>query len=77
MRSPCPHGAVTHVRLSIYPDGGVARFRVHGECRPGPRLLTGTIDLAATENGGRVLDCSNRFLLPQQHPVAGKDTHHG
>ncbi|HET6666743.1 MAG TPA: allantoicase [Intrasporangium sp.] len=52
---------VTHVRLSIYPDGGVARLRVHGECRPDRRLLTGTIDLAAIENGGRVLDCSNRF----------------
>ena len=52
---------VTHVRLSIYPDGGVARFRVHGEARPDRRLLAGTIDLAAIENGGRVIDCSNRF----------------
>jgi allantoicase len=24
-------GPVTHVRLSIHPDGGVARFRVYGE----------------------------------------------
>jgi allantoicase len=52
---------VTHVRLSIYPDGGVARFRVHGEPRPHPALLTGTIDLAAAENGGRVVDCSDMF----------------
>jgi allantoicase len=52
---------VTHVRLSIYPDGGVARFRVHGEPRPDPALLTGTIDLAAAENGGRVVDCSDMF----------------
>ena len=70
---------VTHVRLSIYPDGGVARFRVHGECRPDPRLLTGTIDLAATENGGRVIDCSNRFysspsniLLPGRTRTMGE-----
>ena len=28
----------THVRLSIYPDGGVARFRVHGEPLPDPRV---------------------------------------
>ncbi|MBK5250561.1 MAG: allantoicase [Actinomycetales bacterium] len=41
----------THVRLSIYPDGGVARFRVHGEAVPDPRFLTGTIDLLAAENG--------------------------
>jgi allantoicase len=51
----------THVRLSIYPDGGVARVRVHGEPIPDPRLLTGTVDLAALENGGRVVGCSNMF----------------
>jgi allantoicase len=31
----------THVRLSIYPDGGVARLRVHGEPVPDPRILAG------------------------------------
>ncbi len=51
----------THVRLSIHPDGGVARFRVHGEPVPDPRLLTGTIDLAALEHGGDIVDCSNTF----------------
>ena len=51
----------THVRLTIYPDGGVARFRVHGDPMPDPRLLTGTIDLAGLENGGTVIDCSNMF----------------
>ncbi|WP_308250163.1 hypothetical protein [Sphaerisporangium fuscum] len=42
----------TRVRLSIYPDGGVARFRVHGEPVPDPRFLDGTIDLAVLEHGG-------------------------
>jgi allantoicase len=51
----------THVRLTIYPDGGVARFRVHSDPMPDPRLLTGTIDLAGLENGGTVIDCSNMF----------------
>jgi len=51
----------THVRLTIFPDGGVARFRVHGEPVPDPRFLSGTIDLAALEHGGDVVDCSNRF----------------
>jgi allantoicase len=54
-------GRWTHVRLSIYPDGGVARFRVHGTPRPDPRFLTGTVDLAALENGGRVVGCSDAF----------------
>jgi allantoicase len=51
----------THVRLSIYPDGGVARFRVHGEVIADPRLLTATVDLAALAAGGRIVDCSNMF----------------
>jgi allantoicase len=53
----------THVRLCIYPDGGVARLRVHGAVVPDPALLEAldTFDLAALEHGGRVTDCSNRF----------------
>ena len=50
----------THVRLSIYPDGGVARLRVHGEAVPDPRfLIGGLVDLAAAEHGGSIVDCSN------------------
>lgn len=51
----------THVRLSIYPDGGVARFRVHGEAVPDPDFLAGTIDLAAAEYGGTLAFASNTF----------------
>ncbi|MBJ8343124.1 allantoicase [Antrihabitans sp. YC2-6] len=52
----------THVKLTMYPDGGVARFRVHGEGRPDPQFLRfGNVDLAALENGALVTDCSNRF----------------
>ena len=51
-----------HVRLSIYPDGGVARLRVHGQGLLDPRLSDGLpIDLAALENGARVTACSNMF----------------
>ncbi len=52
----------THVRLSIYPDGGVARFRVHGDGMLDPRLAgVMPLDLAALENGARVTACSNMF----------------
>jgi allantoicase len=52
----------SHVRLSIYPDGGVARFRVHGEGLLDPDFAEGmTLDLAAMENGGRITACSNMF----------------
>jgi allantoicase len=54
---------VTHVRLRIFPDGGVARLRVHGEALPDPALLDalGTVDLVALEHGGVVTGCSNLF----------------
>ncbi|WP_026415200.1 allantoicase [Actinomadura oligospora] len=52
----------THVRLHMFPDGGIARLRVHGEVVPDPSFLTGlTVDLAALENGARVIECSDRF----------------
>ncbi len=60
----------THVRLRIFPDGGVARLRVHGTPRPDPRFLRlGLLDLAALENGGLVLDCSNRFYSSPQNLI--------
>jgi allantoicase len=55
----------THVRFKIYPDGGVARLRVYGEVVPDwDRLkrIGGDIDLAAVENGGLVLSCSDMFF---------------
>jgi allantoicase len=59
---------VTHVRLSIHPDGGVARLRVHGTVLPDPRLVdAGPLDLAALENGAVVTAVSNEFYgRPQQ-----------
>jgi allantoicase len=59
----------THVRLSIHPDGGVARLRVHGEPRPDPRFLAGTVDCAALENGGDVVACSDAFYASARNLV--------
>jgi allantoicase len=60
----------SHVRLRIYPDGGVARFRVHGEPLGDPRFLGGRVDLAATLNGGRILGCSNWFYSAPSNALA-------
>jgi allantoicase len=52
----------THVRLNIYPDGGVARLRVFGEVRVDAAALARAaklVDLAAIENGGLVLAASD------------------
>jgi allantoicase len=59
----------SHVRLSIYPDGGVARFRVHGQAVPDPAFMAGTIDLAAMENGGQVVGCSDAFYSSPAHLI--------
>jgi allantoicase len=56
------HGRFTHLRLKIYPDGGVARLRVFGEAVPGHGLLSrGAINLVAVENGGSVVVSSDQF----------------
>ena len=57
-----PGRRYTHVRLSIYPDGGVARLRVHGYPMPDLSFLDlNSFDLAALENGSRIFGCSNMF----------------
>ncbi len=56
---PCRY---THLRLSIFPDGGVARLRAHGQVVPDPRQLDGlTIDLASQRHGGAVVTSSDDF----------------
>ncbi|MEO5821518.1 MAG: allantoicase [Vicinamibacteraceae bacterium] len=73
-----PGGSITHVRLNIFPDGGVARFRVFGrvaaEWTP-PALdretrshaIEGSVDLAAVANGGLALACSDAFFGPMNN----------
>ena len=59
------HGAqASHVRLRIFPDGGVARLRVYGDVVPDWELLRrrGDVDLAAVLHGGHVVACSDMFF---------------
>jgi len=53
-----------HVRLKIYPDGGVARFRVFGEVKlVSDNYISGElIDLASAINGGLGISASNMFF---------------
>lgn len=56
---------VTHLRMKIYPDGGVARLRVHGEAVPDWLAIERAgeeIDLAAIEHGGWVIASSDMFF---------------
>jgi allantoicase len=50
-----------HVRLNIYPDGGVARLRVHGRVVADAAALDGSAlhNLAAVELGARAIACND------------------
>src|ERR1700759_2135438 len=55
----------THLRFKIYPDGGVARLRVHGDVLPDwPSIARGggMVDLASVECGGLVVSTSDEFF---------------
>ncbi|MDH3633270.1 MAG: allantoicase [Gammaproteobacteria bacterium] len=51
----------THVRINIYPDGGIARLRVHGRVISDPALLDKSAihNLAAVELGARAIACND------------------
>jgi len=64
-------GPWTHVRLNIFPDGGVARLRAYGEMIAGESLGGNleVIDLAALKNGGRAIACSDMFFGKAEHLI--------
>jgi len=56
---------VTHLRLNIFPDGGVARLRVYGDVLPEPKWMGragAAVDLAAAEHGAIVTACNDMFF---------------
>ncbi|MEO6324955.1 MAG: allantoicase, partial [Thermoanaerobaculia bacterium] len=59
----------THVRLQIYPDGGVARLRVHGEAMADWRALSTetAVDLCTLGNGGLVMASSDAYFGSHQN----------
>ncbi len=62
----------SHLRLNIFPDGGVARLRVYGEPHVdwSDLLPNELVDLAASTNGGRALACSDMFFSPMNNIIA-------
>src|SRR5687767_4926589 len=69
---------VTHLRLNIFPDGGVARLRVHGDVEPDERVFAPEreVDLASMENGGFVVECSDMHYGHRQNLILpGRSSH--
>ncbi len=70
--------AYTHIRLNMFPDGGVARIRVYGEADVNwQQFIDGElIDLAYIKNGGKALLVSDMFFSDKNNlimPGRGKD----
>ena len=68
----------THLRLRIFPDGGVARLRVHGVVSADWERLRrrGDVDLAAAEHGGLVVGCSDMFFGSRHNLIMPGDATH-
>ena len=73
-----PREPVTHLRLNIFPDGGVARLRAFGRVHPAwdpaaldretsDHVAQGSFDLASVKNGGLALACSDAFFGPMNN----------
>jgi allantoicase len=68
----------THVRLNMFPDGGIARLRVYGEADVNwNNFVDGElIDLASIKNGAKALLVSDMFFSDKNNlimPGRGKD----
>ncbi|KAM5351890.1 hypothetical protein ACJ41O_004613 [Fusarium nematophilum] len=67
----------THVRLNMYPDGGIARFRLFGHAVPVfPEDKDAIFDLAAAQNGAIAVACSDQHFGNKDNlllPGRGKD----
>jgi allantoicase len=58
------HNIYTHLRLNIFPDGGVARLKIYGEVykdwsKADPDEM---VDLAAATNGAKSVLCNDMFF---------------
>ena len=68
----------THIRLNMFPDGGIARIRVYGEADVNfEQFVSGElIDLAYIKNGAKALLVSDMFFSDKNNlimPGRGKD----
>jgi len=69
---------VTHLRLRIFPDGGIARLRVHGTASPSSSELKGSIDVASAKMGAQVISANDSYFGPKDNLIfPGRAQHMG
>ena len=61
----------SHIRLNIYPDGGIARLKVYGEVNKdwSQTKRDELIDLASAANGGLCLSCNDMFFSAKENLI--------
>lgn len=69
--------AFNFFRLRMYPDGGIARFRLYGAIKPAfPHDSSQLVDTAYVKNGGVAVDASDNHFSPANNillPGRGHD----
>jgi len=65
------HNIYTHIRLHIYPDGGVARLKVYGEIFKDWSQVDGReiLNLAEVNNGAKAILCSDMFFSHMENLI--------
>lgn len=65
------HDVYTHVRLHIYPDGGVARFKVYGEVYRDWSSVDGReiLNLADPTYGAKAILCNDMFFSHMENII--------
>lgn len=61
----------THIRLNIYPDGGVARLKVYGEVYKDWSTVDRSelVNLAAAMNGAKAILCNDMFFSHMENLI--------
>jgi len=70
----------THLRLHIYPNGGVARFKVYGNPEIPDVSDNELKDFALSDNGGEMISCSDMHFSHMENlikPTSGVDMSDG
>jgi len=60
----------THIKLNIFPDGGVARLRLYGSIAKSNKLKDKKINLASLLDGSSVMACNNEHFGKAENILA-------